>query len=190
MRLGIFGGSFDPPHVGHLLAAIDAAEHLSLDTLFWVPAFQQPLKAVRHHATAEQRYALVAAAATAHPLFQASRIEIDRDGLSYTVTTLEALSREHPGAECFLLVGEDAWGRFPEWHEPERITTLARTVVLTRPPETPRSTGPQPDHWLRTRRIEISSTEIRARVRSGKPIRGFVQDGVAEIIESERLYRW
>jgi nicotinate-nucleotide adenylyltransferase len=181
MRLGIFGGSFDPPHVGHYLAALDAAERLGLDRVIWVPAAQQPLKtATPHHATAEQRFAMVAASIAHTPVFQVSRTEIDRSGLSYTVSTVEEFAREYPDAERVLLVGEDAWARFAEWREPERIRTLVRIEVLGRRDES--------DHPGRV--IEVSSTEIRARVRAGKSVRGFVLDAVAEIIESEGLYRW
>lgn len=181
MRLGVFGGSFDPPHVGHFLAAVDAAERLGLSRVIWVPAAHQPLKtAAPHAATAEQRYAMVVAAISADPRFSASRIEIDRPGLSYTVSTVEAFAREYPDAELFLLIGEDAWARFGEWREPERIRTLVQIEVLAR----------RDDSAYAGRVVEVSSTEIRARVRAGKTVRGFVQDAVAEIIESEGLYQW
>ena len=205
MRIGIFGGSFDPPHVGHLLAAVDATEQLGLDRLIWVPAARQPLKTeAPHAATPEQRHAMVSLAVAAHPSFRASRIEIDRKGLSYTVTTLEAFAQEYPADDRFLLVGEDAWARFSEWHDPERIRTIARIAVLARSNHggvgqwaadrgvgdvVPPPAADAPPLWLRTRRVDVSATEIRARVRAGKPIRGFVQDAVAAMIESERLYR-
>ena len=181
MRLGIFGGSFDPPHVGHFLAALDAAERLGLDRVVWVPAAQQPLKAATpHHATAEQRFAMVAASVAHTPRFQVSRTEIDRSGLSYTVSTVEEFARDFPDAERFLLVGEDAWARFDEWRDPERIRALVRVEVLARRDES----------GFAGRVVEVSSTEIRARVRQGQTVRGFVLDAVAEIIESEGLYRW
>lgn len=185
MRLGVFGGSFDPPHVGHFLAALDAAECLALDRVVWVPTAQQPLKAGAarasgHGASAEQRFAMTAATAAASPRFQASRIETDRGGLSYTVATLEAIAREYPSAERYLLLGEDAWERFGEWREPERIRTLVHVAVLAR----------RADSDFAGRVVQVSSTEIRARVGAGLSVRGFVLDAVAEIIESERLYRW
>jgi len=181
VRLGIFGGSFDPPHVGHFLAALDAAERLGLDRVVWVPAAQQPLKATTpHHATAEQRFAMVAASVAHTPRFQVSRTEIDRSGLSYTVSTVEEFARDFPDAERVLLVGEDAWARFDEWRDPERIRALVRIEVLAR----------RDDSEFAGRVVEVSSTEIRARVRQGQTVRGFVLDAVAEIIESEGLYRW
>lgn len=181
MRLGIFGGSFDPPHVGHFLAAVDAAERLDLDRVIWVPAAVQPLKTgTPHAATAGQRYAMVLVATSADPRFAASRIEIDRPGLSYTVDTVEAFAREYPEAERFLLVGEDAYSRLNEWRDPDRIRTLVQIEILARQDDG--------DHTGRV--VQVSSTEIRARVRAGKSVRGFVQDAVAEIIESEGLYQW
>lgn len=181
MRLGVFGGSFDPPHVGHYLAALDAAERLGLDRVLWVPAAQQPLKALAPHAaSSEQRFEMVSAATALDPRFGASRIEIDRPGLSFTVSTLEAFALEYPDAERYLLVGEDAWARFAEWREPDRIRTLARTDVLAR----------RPGSRYPGRVVEVSSTEVRERVRRGLPIRGFVLDPVADIIASQGLYRW
>jgi nicotinate-nucleotide adenylyltransferase len=181
LRIGVFGGSFDPPHIGHHLAALDAAERLGLDRVLWVPTAQQPLKAATAHvASAEQRFRMVQAATSGSTIFEASRIEIDRAGLSYTVATVRSLAEQFPSAELFLLVGEDAWSRFSEWHEPETIRTLVQIEILARKAESQFS----------GRVVEVSSTEIRARVRSGKSVRGFVRDAVAEIIESERLYQW
>jgi nicotinate-nucleotide adenylyltransferase len=149
--------------------------------VLWVPTAQQPLKAAAPHvASAEQRFKLVQAAVSGTAIFEASRIETDRPGLSYTVATVRSLADQFPSAELVLLLGEDAWSRFSEWHEPEKIRTLVQIEILAR------STGSQ----FSGRVVEVSSTEIRARVGSGKSVRGFVRDAVAEIIESERLYQW
>ena len=181
MRLGVFGGSFDPPHIGHYLAAVDAAERLGLDRMLWVPTAQQPLKAgAQHVASADQRFRMAQAAVADNPIFEASRIEIDRPGLSYTVTTVRALAEQFPGAELHLLIGEDAWSRFAEWREPDAIRTLVHIEILARKTES----------QFGGRVVEVSSTEVRARARHGLSVRGFVQDAVAEIIESERLYQW
>lgn len=181
MRLGVFGGSFDPPHVGHFLAATDAAERLALDRVIWVPAAQQPLKVdAPHVASAEQRFRMVGAAVSASEIFEANRIEIDRRGLSYTVATLQSFAEKWPSAELYLLLGEDAWSRFDEWHEPETIRTLVQIEILARKTASD----------FAGRVIEVSSTEVRARARAGLSVRGFVQDAVAKIIDSERLYQW
>jgi nicotinate-nucleotide adenylyltransferase len=181
VRLGVFGGSYDPPHIGHYLAAVDAAERIGLDRVLWVPTAQQPLKSdAPHVASADQRFRMVQAAVSGNPNFEASRIEIDRRGLSYTVATVQSLAAQFPDAELHLLIGEDAWSRFSEWREPETIRTLVQIDILAR------KTASE----FAGRVVEVSSTEIRARARDGKSVRGFVQDAVAEIIESERLYQW
>ena len=181
MRLGVFGGSFDPPHIGHYLAAVDAAERLGLDRVLWVPTAQQPLKAAAPHvASADQRYRMVQAAVSRTVIFEPSRIEIDRPGLSYTIATIQSLREQFRGAELYLLLGEDAWSRFSEWHEPDKIRTLVQIEILARKTES----------GFAGRVVEVSSTEVRARAREGRSVRGFVQDAVAEIIESERLYQW
>ncbi|HVX37985.1 MAG TPA: nicotinate-nucleotide adenylyltransferase [Gemmatimonadaceae bacterium] len=190
MRIGLLGGSFDPPHVGHLLAASDAFESLGLDRLIFVPAAVQPFKAGQAGATPEQRLAMVRLLAANDRRFEVSAIEIDRGGLSYTVDTLSAVAAQWPAAELFLLVGADVPASFANWREPDRIAQLATLVVLERSGEAP-ELGGLPGTWraLPTRRIDISSTEVRRRVREGKSIRGFVPDAVADFVAAERLYR-
>jgi nicotinate-nucleotide adenylyltransferase len=189
-RIGLLGGSFDPPHNGHLLAAGDAFEALSLDRLIFIPAAVQPLKVGRASATPAQRLRMVELLVDGDERFEVSRIEIDRGGLSYTVDTLAAFSAQWPSAQLFWLIGADAIQSFSRWRQPERIVELATVVVMQRAgdaiqaPEVPGS--PQ---WLASRRFDISSTEIRARVKQGKSIRGFVPDAVGEFIAAEQLYR-
>ena len=191
MRLGIFGGSFDPPHVGHLLVAIDAFEALSLDTLIFVPAAVQPLKAGMAAAAAHHRLAMVRLLVGADPRFAVDPVEIDRAGLSYTVDTLETFAQRFPSAERFFLVGEDAMAAFAAWKAPQQIMRLAQVVILRRPGAAGADSSKAPDGTiaLSTRLVDVSSTEIRERVRDGKSIRGFVPESVAAFIETERLYR-
>ena len=196
MRLGIFGGSFDPPHIGHLLAAVDAYESLALDKLYFVPAATQPLKVGMSAAAAHQRLAMVTLLVGADPRFGVDAVEIDRAGLSYTVDTLETFAQRFPQAERFFLIGEDAMAAFGAWRNPEQILKLAKLAILRRQggvgnvstvdsePSLPSGTIA-----LATRLVDVSSTEIRDRVRSGKSIRGFVPESVAAFIETERLYR-
>lgn len=204
MRLGIFGGSFDPPHVGHLLPASDAYETLGLDRLIMVPTGSQPLKAAEMVATAVQRLAMVRLAVAGDARFEVDPIEIERAGLSYTVETLEAIAVRHPGAELHLLLGADILASFAQWREPERVRRLAQLVVMRRAdrressfddadarfagPEAPGG-GAASARFLETRRIDVSSTEVRARVRAGRSIHGFVPDAVGEYIASAGLYR-
>jgi nicotinate-nucleotide adenylyltransferase len=186
VRLGIFGGSFDPPHIGHLLVAIDAIERLALDQLFLVPAALQPLKAQGSAATAGDRLEMLGRLADCHPSIAVDPIEIDRGGLSYTVETLAAFADRFPQAERYFLVGTDVLATFERWREPDRVLELASVAVLQRgeTEELPAGLVGVP-----SRRVDVSSTEIRQRVRAGLTIRGFVPDAVAEYIAARRLYQ-
>lgn len=210
MRLGIFGGTFDPPHVGHLLAASDAIEHLGLDRLVFVPAAVQPLKVGREAAAAADRLAMVRLTVGGDPRLESDSVELDREGLSYTVDTLREFSRRYPSAERYFLVGADVLATFAQWREPQTVLELATLAVLTRRSDS--SDDARARHALAgaqrsavtsalddalarrstpvpTRRIDVSSTEIRDRVRAGRSIHGFVTDAVAEYIGSHGLYR-
>ena len=190
MRIGLLGGSFDPPHNGHLLAAGDAQTALDLDRLIFIPAAVQPLKVGQATATPEQRLSMVRLMVDDEPSLEVSAIEIERGGLSYTVDTLATLAAQMPSAKLFWLIGADVPQSFGKWREPGRIVELATVVVLQRTGEIPDLSGlPGPPRLLPTRRFDVSSTEIRQRVREGKSIRGFVPDAVAAYIASERLYR-
>lgn len=189
MRLGIFGGSFDPPHLGHLLPVIDAAEALDLDTVHFVTAGEQPLKIGRASASAAHRLAMTERLVKGIPGFKADPAEIDRPGLSFTVDTVTQMAAAHPTAELVLLLGADAFALFEQWREPKRIQALVSIAVLHRggdPMITPEDASVQ---VLQTRRVDISSTELRARVADGRTIRGFMPDAVADYIVEHRLYR-
>ena len=195
MRLAIFGGSFDPPHVGHLLVADDAYGQLALDRLVFVPAATQPLKVGRSGARASSahRLAMTRLLADGDPRFEVSAVEIDRAGLSFTVDTLTDFAARYPSAERFLLLGADVLATFAQWREPEKILQLARPVVLERAGDAPARLPDRMDSTvlrrLPTRRIDVSSTEIRERARDGRPLRGFVTDAVASYIGRHGLYR-
>ena len=189
MRLGVYGGSFDPPHLGHLLPVIDAAEQLDLDGVRYVPASTQPLKVGRASAGPADRLAMTERLVQGIPGFSVDPAEIDRPGLSYTVDTLAGLAEAHPGAELFLLLGADAYALFDKWRDPERIRTLATIVVMVRGDSALLPSARSGMQVLQSRRVDISSTELRARVRDGRTIRGFVPDAVADYIAEQRLYR-
>lgn len=187
MRLGLFGGTFDPPHVGHLIAASDAFEALALDRLVFVPNCTQPLKAEAPKAPATDRLEMVRRLCHGDTRFSVDSIEIDRGGLSYTVDTLREYRGQYPDAALFLLLGEDAAATLPSWREPATIRELAEVVVLTRGPvgsETP--TDPR---RVSGRRIDVSSTEIRDRVRANRSLAGFTMAEVQEYIAVHGLYR-
>ena len=191
MRIGLLGGSFDPPHLGHLLAAGDAHEALALDALVFIPAAVQPLKAGQVGASSAQRLAMTQLLVGDDPRFEVSSVEIDRGGLSYTVDTLRTLAAAWPSAELYWLVGADVLESFAKWKEPAAIMALATLVVMQRAGGESPNLALLPGHprLLATRRIDISSTEIRERVRQEKSIRGFVPEAVAAYISAERLYR-
>lgn len=199
VRLGVFGGTFDPPHVGHLLAASDAFEVLGLDRLLFVPAAVQPFKGPAVEAAPAQRLRMLELTVGDDPRFAVDPIEIGRTGLSFTVDTLAALAARHPDARLLLLIGADLSRQIATWREPHRIAELAEIVVLTRGgeaaagPEAGTAAEPAPPALpmvrIATRRVDVSSSEIRARVRAGKSIRGFVTEGVAEYIRAAGLYR-
>jgi nicotinate-nucleotide adenylyltransferase len=190
-RIGVFGGTFDPPHVGHLIVAQDVVEKLAFDRLLLVPAAQPPHKPELATAPAELRARMVEAAMGGHPKLELSRIEIQRGGPSYTADTLEALRARLPADELFLLIGADQLRAFASWRSPLRVASLARLVVMSREGS---DAGVAPDglavsfESVAVPRVDISSTEIRRRVGEGRSIRYWVPDGVLEIIRDEKLY--
>jgi nicotinate-nucleotide adenylyltransferase len=198
LRLGIFGGTFDPPHVGHLLVAIDAFEALSLDRILVIPAAAQPLKgAAPAVATAEQRLEMTRLTFADDSRFEISETEITRSGLSYTVDTLELLADERKHDELVLLLGRDAIALFDRWKHPKRILELARLAVLDRADagaadaviHTYKDVIDRADATVvTTRRVDVSSTEIRHRVRDGLSVKGFVVESVERYIAAEKLY--
>jgi nicotinate-nucleotide adenylyltransferase len=192
VRIGVFGGTFDPPHIGHLLLAGDARDALRLDRLIFVPASAQPLKVETPAiASPRDRLEMVRLAVADDANYQVDDAEIDRKGLSFTVDTLEHLSARYKGAELFLLLGQDTLESFAKWKSPERIRELATLAVMQRAGGigSLKSGGPKGVVAVSTRRVDVSSTEIRERVRAGKSIKGFVPESVERFIEARGLYR-
>lgn len=189
MRIGVLGGSFNPPHNGHLIVASDAFEALALDRLLIVPASANPLKGIEAAGTTpDQRLEMVRLAFGGDARFEVSSMEMERGGLSYTVETLQALKALHPGAELTLLVGMDSFRTMDRWKEPERIRELAGIAVLDRVGNDDHDVPPGVT-VVTTRRVDISASEIRARVEAGKSIRGFVAESVERYISAAELYR-
>jgi nicotinate-nucleotide adenylyltransferase len=191
-RLGLFGGTFDPPHLGHLALAEWARERLRLDRVVFVPAGDPPHKRGRILTRAATRLAMTELAIAGREGFALSRIEIDREGPSYTVDTLRALRDSHPGSRWWLLIGEDSLAELSTWKEPEAIVRLATPAVAIRPGSrvrrTPRAFG-RPVAWLDNPPIEVSSSDVRARARRGASIRFLVPDAVERFVVASRLYR-
>jgi nicotinate-nucleotide adenylyltransferase len=186
MRIGIFGGTFDPPHLGHLAVAQEVHHRLALDTVLWIPAALPPHKQTRQLTPGPVRLAMVRAAIAGDPRFSASDLELTRDGPSFTVHTLRQLSALHPGARLFLVLGADQAAELHTWLEPDEIRRLATLVAFARDGEEPPSLDG--GTVVRVPRLDISSTEIRRRVAASEPIRYLVPAGVEAVLGVEGLY--
>lgn len=199
MRLGVFGGSFDPIHLGHLAAAEEAAHRLALRQVLFMPARHQPLKEQAPRAADADRLSMLRLAIEGNPRFAVSMLELERPAPSYTIDTLRALHTAHgPGCELYLLLGIDAVNTLDRWREPAELLRLARLVVMSR------SEAREPD-WALLRAIDpavearvellsvpdidLSSRELRRRVGAGEPIRYQVSEAVRTYIEQRRLYQ-
>jgi nicotinate-nucleotide adenylyltransferase len=196
IRLGLLGGTFDPPHYGHLLAAQEVAWRLHIDRVLFLPARQNPLKRGEPSSSAEDRCEMVALAVADNPIFELSRLDLDRPPPSYTADLLRAL--QSPEHELFFLVGADILPELPKWREPQQIVQLARLVVVNRPgapsPDMERVEAVLPGVRERVDRVQIpgvdvSSREIRKRVAAGRPIRYLTPPAVERYIIDRRLYR-
>jgi len=185
--IGVFGGSFDPVHHGHLIVAQVASETLGLDSLRFVPAREQPFKRGLHRSAPEHRAAMLSLALAESPGFALDRTELDRPGPSYTVDTLEDFARRDSRSPLVLLLGADAAADLPAWHRAQRIPELARVVVFARPGSKVPVT-PTISQVIEVPAVDISATEIRRRVGNGQSIRYWVPDAVAEYIARHRLY--
>jgi len=188
MRIGIFGGTFDPPHIGHLIVASDACAALALDRLLLVPSADPPHKQGQVEATAEQRLALLRAATAGDARFEVDDIELRRSGASFTVDTLRELRKRHPDAELFLLIGVDQMQKLASWREPHEVARLARLSVMTRDGETPDPDSPFPHRLVPVTRIDLSSSAIRERIRTGRPVLYLLPEPVREFVERAGLY--
>ncbi len=200
MRIGIFGGSFDPVHLGHLLLAETCREQARLDQVWFMPAASPPHKRRNVLSPAKDRLEMLRLAIGGHAGFQVSTLEVDRGGVSYTVDTLRQLREQHGSDELFLLMGGDTLADLPKWREPAEILTIATPVVVQR------HGAPVPNFAVLTALVdsarlatfseyivempvvEISSTELRERVKSGRSIRFRTPRAVEKFIEAQKLY--
>lgn len=189
MRIGVFGGTFDPPHLGHLVAAADAAEALGLGRVLWVPAAVHPLKLGSVQAPPALRLEMTRAAVRGDPRFEVDPLELERSGPSFTVDTLRELQARNPGAELYFLTGADNLRDLPRWKEPGEVARLARLVVVSRQGEGVPPGLPYPAVAVPVTRVDVSSTEVRRRVRAGESIRYLVPEAVRAVIEREGLYQ-
>jgi len=189
LRLGLYGGSFDPLHRGHLLVAQAALEELSLDRLFFIPAAQSPFKPGSRPAPDAARLRMLRRSLAGQTRIEVRTDELTRGGVSYSIDTVNAFRGHHPGADLFWLIGADHVPTLPQWREADRLAASVTFVVIPRPGQA-QATLPHP--WrlkhLRGWPLGVSSSEIRERVRRGLPIDHLVPNGAADVIASERLY--
>ncbi len=198
-RIGIFGGSFDPVHLGHLIVAEQCREQGRLDRVLFVPAGQPPHKLARPLAEGRHRLAMIRLAIAGHDAFDVSTVELDRSGPSYTVETLEVFRERMPEDQLVLIMGADMLADFPTWREPVRILELAEILACNRPGNVVELERGRPLSFVdrlrdRVRFIQIpdigiSATDIRGRVRAGRSIRYLVPRAVECYIEEQGLYR-
>jgi len=190
MRIALFGGSFDPVHHGHLLLAQDAVEQLGLDRLVFIPAGVNPHKLQSGPAASPgHRLELLKAATAGVESFHCDSLELERDGPSYTVDTVESYRARWPQARLFLLLGEDNLAKLHTWHRIERLRELVEFVCFGRALDEHRAASAPANHLRLERRIDISSTEIRQRIARGLPIHYLVPESVRALIQSNALYQ-
>ena len=194
MRLGVFGGTFDPIHLGHLRAAENARECLELDRVAFIPAGTPPHRGLPSSSPLD-RFAMTALATAGHPAFAVSDVELRREGPSYTVDTVAGLRQESPEAEVYVIVGSDTFPEMATWKEHERLMSLCTVAVVARPGDA-RAAAEEPAvgraprvAWVEGPGLDISASAIRGRVRERKSIRYLVPDAVADFIAKRALYR-
>jgi len=189
-RIGVFGGTFDPPHLGHLALAERALDQLGLERVWFVPAADPPHKRDRAKSPFSRRLAMTRLAVRGNPAFRVSDLESRRPGPSYTVETLRAIHRRLPGRELVLLLGADSLNDLPTWHEPEEIVRLARLAVAPRTERARRARrgAPRADFAIDAPVLEVSSSDLRMRARRGESLRYLVPDAVAAYVRRHRLY--
>ncbi|MEU3845740.1 nicotinate-nucleotide adenylyltransferase [Micrococcus terreus] len=189
-RLGIMGGTFDPIHHGHLVAASEVAAELDLDEVVFVPTGEPWQKAGKKVSPAEHRYLMTVVATASNPRFTVSRVDIDRPGPTYTADTLRDLRAQRPDAELFFITGADALEQIMTWKDVDEIWDLAHFVGVTRPGHELNDFGRDTDiSLMEIPAMAISSTDCRLRVNDGKPVWYLVPDGVVQYIAKHRLYR-
>jgi nicotinate-nucleotide adenylyltransferase len=190
-RLGIFGGSFDPPHLGHLKVALQAAVELNLDRVLWIPAFHSPFKSPVETSSPQMRLEMVRLVANLDYRFIVDTRELTREGPSYTVETLEGIKNDFPEAELHLIVGEDSYRSFASWKRPDEIRNLAHLVVYRRVssslPPSPLVLSPG-DRLLEGEPIDVTSTQIRDMLSKNNRVDHMLTLDVAAFIKANGLY--
>lgn len=188
-RLGVMGGTFDPIHHGHLVAASEVAAVFELDEVVFVPTGQPWQKDNQDVSPAEHRYLMTVVATASNPSFTVSRVDIDRPGPTYTIDTLRDLKSARPESQLFFITGADAMAQILSWKNAEELWSLAHFVGVTRPGHELDGRGRRDVSLMEVPAMAISSTDCRRRVAAGQPVWYLVPDGVVQYIAKHRLYR-
>jgi nicotinate-nucleotide adenylyltransferase len=189
-RIGLFGGSFDPVHLGHLLVAEAACEELSLERLFFIPAAQSPFKPASEPASAAWRLRMLRLALAGKSNCEIDAQELQRGGISFSIDTVRDYTKRFPGAKLFYLIGADHVPTLPQWREADELARLVQFLVIPRPGETAApSLPPFRIQVLGGWPLKLSSSQIRARVAAGKSVEHLLPFGVGEVIHQAELYR-
>lgn len=197
MRIGILGGTFDPPHIGHLVLGDQAWQQLGLDEVWFTPVGQPPHKVGRVVSTAEHRIAMTRAAITGHAAFRLCEVDVQRPGPHYSLTLMQLLRAQFPQHEWFFLIGEDSLADLPRWHQPAKLIELVTLCVSRRP-------GSRGEHaqlfdflpalrerlrWIDAPLIDLSSSSLRERLVAGRSVRYLVPDAVLDVAHAQGVYR-
>ena len=197
-RIGLFGGTFDPPHLGHLILASEAHSQLELDRLLWVLTPEPPHKLDQPITPAEHSLAMVQLAIADNAAFELSRIDLDRPGPHFTVDTIKLIAEQNPQAEIVPIIGGDSLNDMPTWHEPQQIVYACHWIgVMRRPHEEPDLGELERElpgisskvHYVDAPLLEIASREIRGRIATGKSVRYYLPSRVYEYIKEHHLYQ-
>jgi len=197
-RIGLFGGTFDPPHLGHLILASEAQSQLELDRLLWILTPEPPHKQDQLITPVEDRLAMVQLAIADNPAFELSRVELDRPGPHYTLDTIKLIAEKNPGADIVPIIGEDSLRDLPTWHEPQQLVYACHWIGVMRRPHDESSLEELESqipgisskvHYVDAPLLEIASREIRNRIAEGKTVRYYLPHPVYEYINQHHLYR-
>ncbi|MCS3630674.1 nicotinate-nucleotide adenylyltransferase [Salinibacter ruber] len=192
MTVGLFGGSFNPPHVAHLVVAEVVRDQFGLDEVWWIPNATPPHKPNDELAAVQHRLAMTERTVEGNPAFRVCGMEVERDGVSYTVETLRVLQDQHPDTDFALILGSDSLDHFADWHRPDEIAERVPFIVYKRPGAIESVADPRFVNDVRYAAapvMEISGTEVRARRRAGRSIRYLVPEAVRAYIDTHDLYR-
>jgi nicotinate-nucleotide adenylyltransferase len=197
-QIGLFGGTFDPPHLGHLILASEAYSQLSLGRLLWVLNPDPPHKQQQVITSVEHRLAMVQLSIQDNPTFELSRIELDRPGPHYTLDTVKSIAHQYPDADITPIIGGDSLRDLPKWHRPKELIQACHWIgVMRRPGEQENFSVLEDElpgislkvHYVDAPLLEIASREIRTRIASGRPFRYYLHPAVYEYIENNHLYQ-